>query len=53
MAEKTRILYEFRQIQSDQTLVLDNPAMVWFQMLGSGNFVTINNNYRLQSYFRK
>ena len=50
MAQKTRVLYEFRQIQTDQVLVLDRPASVWFQMLGSGGFVTINNNYRLQSY---
>jgi hypothetical protein len=50
MAQKTKILYEFRQIQTDQILVLDNPASVWFQMLGFGGFVTINNNYRLQSF---
>lgn len=50
MAIKTPILYEFRQITTDQILVLDNPASVWFQMLGVGGFVTINNLYRLQSF---
>ena len=50
MAQKTPILYEFRQVTTDQILVLDNPASVWFQMLGTGGFVTINNIYRLQSY---
>ena len=50
MAQKTKVLYEFRQIQTDQILVLDNPASITFQMLGSGGFVTINNLHRLQSY---
>lgn len=51
MAQKTRVLYEIRQIQTDQILVLDNPASVWFQLLGAGGgFVIINNIYRLEPF---
>jgi|688.fasta_scaffold987349_2 hypothetical protein len=51
MALKTKILYEIRQIQTDQILVLDKPASVWFQVLGAGGgFVIINNLYRLEPF---
>ena len=51
MAIKTKVLNEIRQIQTDQILVLDNPASVRFQVLGSGaGFVVINNIYRLQPF---
>jgi hypothetical protein len=51
MAQKTRVLYEIRQIQTDQILVLDNPASIRFEVLGSAvGFVIINNNYRLQPF---
>ena len=48
--EKTRIYYEFRTIQTNQTLVLENPAQVTFQCIGAlGDSLVINNNYRLSS----
>jgi hypothetical protein len=51
MAQKTRVLYEIRQIQTDQILVLDNPASIRFEVLGSAvGFVIINNIYRLQPF---
>ena len=51
MAQKTRVLYEIRQIQTDQILVLDKPASVRFEVLGSAvGFIVINNIYRLQPY---
>ena len=51
MAQKTKVLYEIRQIETDQILVLDKPASVWFQLLGAGGgFVIINNIYRLEPF---
>lgn len=51
MALKTKILYEIRQIQTDQILVLDKPASLRFEVLGSAvGFVVINNIYRLQPF---
>ena len=50
MALKTKILYEFRQIETDQVLVLDKPAQITFILFGSGGFATINNLYKIQSF---
>lgn len=50
MAQKTPIVYEFRQISTDQTLVLDKPAQVTFQIFGTGSIITINNSYKIQSF---
>ena len=48
--EKTRIYYEFRTINTNQTLVLENPAQVTFQCTGAPtNGVVINNIYRLET----
>ena len=51
MAEKTRVYYEFRQINTDQVLILDRPAQVTFQAFGLalGQKVIINNSYTLIS----
>jgi len=51
MAEKTKVYYEFRQINTDQVLILDKPAQVTFQAFGSGggSVVIINNSYQLVS----
>jgi hypothetical protein len=48
MAEKIRILYEFRTINTNQTLVLDRPAQITFICIGvAGQGVVINNNFNL------
>ena len=49
MAEKTKVYYEFRQISTDQVLVLDKPAQVTFQLWGplGSNTCIINNAYIL------
>jgi hypothetical protein len=48
MALKTRILYEFRTINTNQVLVLDKPAQITFQLIGvAGQGVIINENYTL------
>ena len=48
MAQKTRILYEFRTIQTNQVLVLDKPAQITFLCIGTlGQGVIINENYNL------
>jgi hypothetical protein len=45
---KTRVYYEFRSIETNQTLVLENPAQVTFQVNGGlGSSLVINNNYLL------
>ena len=50
MALKTRILYEFRTINTNQVLVLDKPAQITFQLIGvAGQGVIINENYNLQT----
>jgi hypothetical protein len=46
MAEKTKVYYEFRTVDRDTTLVLDRPASITFQVLGTGTQdITINNTY--------
>jgi hypothetical protein len=48
MAQKTRVIYEFRTIQTNQVLVLDNPAQITFLCIGTiGQGVIINENYNL------
>tara|TARA_R110000868_G_C10601522_1_gene740538 strand:+ start:126 stop:431 length:306 start_codon:yes stop_codon:yes gene_type:complete len=48
MALKTKVLYEFRIINTDQVLVLDKPAQITFQLIGvAGQGVVINNTYNL------
>lgn len=49
MAEKIKVYYEFRQISTDQVLVLDKPAQVTFQLWGGlgANTCIINNAYIL------
>jgi len=47
--EKTRVIYEFRKLSGSQTLVLDRPAEITFQLFQVGEFATINNSYRIQS----
>lgn len=48
MAQKTRVLYEFRTIQTNQVLVLDKPAQITFLCTGIvGQGVIINENYNL------
>jgi len=50
MAEKTKVYYEFRTFDRDTTLVLDRPASISFQVLGSGtDDITINNTYIIRS----
>jgi len=51
MAQKTRVYYEFRTIQTDQVLVLDKPAQITFQTLGGllAGSVVINNFYVLNT----
>lgn len=48
MAQKTKVLYEFRTIETNQVLVLEQPAQITFQLQGApGQAVIINENYTL------
>jgi len=45
---KVKVYYEFRTITTDQTIVLDRPAQVTFQLIGGlGESCVINNIYLL------
>ena len=50
---KNKIYYEFRIVQGNQTLVLEKPAQVTFQLIGgTGLFYgqcQINNTYNLET----
>jgi len=50
---KNKIYYEFRTIQGNQTLVLEKPAQVTFQLIGGTGILygqcQINNTYNLET----
>jgi len=50
MAEKTKVYYEFRTINTDQNIIIDKPASITFQCIGAAGLgfrAVINNNYAL------
>ena len=49
--DKIKVFYEFRILQGNQTLILEKPAQVTFQLIGDppplATQCTINNTYNL------
>ena len=50
MAKKTKVYYEFRQITTDQNIIIDKPASITFQLFGAAGLgfrAIINGTYPL------